>query len=431
MNSSLVENPDKNIVIFINDFPSKYMAALTKLSQRLGRPLRAVLLIDAERQAKRNSLPDDQNLCEELVVDFSNDVALSQVVKPLEKNLLLVTCPLERSQLYFKRVIPHVPYVNVPTESSIDYCTDKGKMRQLLFGYDHNISPKAIVVYDATPGSIGKVRKELEFPVIVKPTNLSSSRLVSKVTGEDELRTILGESFTSLHEIYLKHRRHGNEAMVVEEFVEGNLFSTDVYVDAVGKVYVLPFNRFFNGTMAGMDSYQVYQGATHHTLSDEEQRQGSIVARKAVHAVGLRSSVAHIELFHRKDGWKIVELGARPGGWRQEMYQLSYGIDHALNELLVKVGLVPEMPTVIDKYVTTFSIHAPKAGTVESITGIEEVRAHPSLHTLHVKSSVGKKVLPSTQGGSAIVDGLMYHKDLMQLSQAINFARSIIKVNIK
>lgn len=428
---SPTEDTNRNIALFINELPQKYLVALPKLSKKLGRPLSVVLLIDTIQYAKRKNSLDNQNQYKVAVVNFNDDTELQEAVKPFQNNLLLVACPLEKSQLYFKRIIPHIPYVNTPTEYSIDLSTDKGKMRQALLDYDISISPKAITVYDASPKTIVTVCTSFKFPVITKPTNLASSRLVSNVENEEELHSVLTKSFKTLDKIYSKYRNYGDATMVVEEFVEGKLYSTDVYINAQGKVYVLPFNRFFNGTAAGAKSFQVYQGETFHTLSKEEERLGRIVVRKAIHAVGLRSSVAHIELFHQGNSWKIIELGARPGGWRQEMYQLSYGIDHAFNELLIKVGLEPEMPSSIDTYVTTFSVHAPKAGMLESITGLEEVRAHPNLYKLLVKPSIGEKVEPSTEGGSPIIDGLMYHEDVDQLNQLIQYARSAIKVTVK
>jgi hypothetical protein len=170
-------------------------------------------------------------------------------------------------------------------------------------------------------------------------------------------------------------------------------------------------------------------------LNDEEIAAGQEVAKQSVHAIGLRSSVAHIELFHIKNSqensWKIIELGARPGGWRQETYGASYGIDHALNELLMKVGLPPEMPTSLKAHSTTFRMHAPHAGVVETITGLEEARAHPSMHTLTVDAQPGDKVLPSAQGGSMLVGGLLHNPDLEQLTRDAASVLNMISINVK
>lgn len=428
---SLADDANKNIVIYVHNFFPEFKTSLAKLSQRLGRPLRGIMLVDAERKASGNYIPDKEGVFEEVVVDFSDDAALRKAIRPYEEQLLLVNCDSESGQLYFKKLIPHVPYVNTPTESSIDYCTDKGKMRELFLSYDKNISPRAIVAHDASEETVERIVQELKFPLMVKPTHLAASMLVNKVTNKDNLGETLDKSFASLNEIYSRLRGLGGKTLVVEEFVEGDLYSTDAYVDAKGKVYVLPFIHFENGSQVGMDGYQVYRSETYLTLNDDDLRAGVKTAEKAIHAVGLRSSVAHIELFHTIHGWKIIELGARPGGWRQETYEVSYGIDHSFNILLIKLGLEPEMPSGMKAYSATFRIHAPVRGVIDSIIGLEEARDHPNMRTLEVNIKPGDKVLPATQGGDTLVCGLMYNENLEQLNHDIENTRASIQVNIK
>jgi len=431
MRSSLVTDDKKNIVLYVNDFYPEFASAFTKLSKRLGRPLRGIMLIDAERKASGKYLPDADKVFEEIVVDFSDDAALRKALRPLQENLLLVSCDSERSQLYFKRVIPHVPYVNTPTERSIEWSTNKGQMREMLSSYDSTTSPKSMVVHDDSPETAARISAELEFPLIIKPTGLSASILVNKVETEQQLQQTLTSSFTALKKVYAKHRGLGDETIVVEEFIEGDIYSTDAYIDADGKTYILPFIYCKNGSMVGMEGYQIYQSETHHDLTEEEIEAGKKVAEKAMHAIGLRSSVAHIELFHTANGWKVIELGARPGGWRQETYDVSYGIDHALNELLIKIGLPPEMPTGLQEHSATFRIHAPKAGVVTAITGLEAAQAHPHMHTMHVETKPGDAVLPSAHGGSMLIGGLMHHRDQARLMKHIDEVRSGITVHIR
>lgn len=431
MNPLLADDESKNVVVYINDFYPEFAMAFKKLSERLGRPLRGVMLIDAERKANGKNLPDKEGLFEEIVVDFSDDAALSRALKPLEKNLLLVSCDSERSQLYFKKVIPHVPYVNTTTETSIDWSTNKARMREMLASYDEKITPKYVEIHDDSEISIQQILDKLSFPLILKPTNLNSSILVNRVDSEHELRQTLKKSFKRLRDVYAMYRGLGDITMVVEEFIAGDTYSIDGYVDATGKIYLLPFIHYENASMAGMTGYQVHRSETYLSLTGEEIEEGQRTAQKAIHAVGLRSSVAHIELFHTDAGWKIIELGARPGGQRQDLYETSYGVDHALNELLVKVGLQPEIPDRLEKYCETFNVYASDTGVVESLEGIEIARQHPSLHSLQVNVNPGDTVMPSIDGGKALAEGLMYNADLQQLRHDTEYVRSIIEVNLK
>lgn len=431
MSSALADDPNKNIVVYVNNFFPELVPALSKLSQKLGRPLRGVMLVDAERKASGNYLPAQEGTFEEIVTDFSDDVALRKTIKTLEDNLLIVGSSSESSQLYFKKVIPHVPYVLTPTESSLEWSTDKGKMRKLLSAYDQTISPKAIPVNDASEENLRMLSAELEFPVIVKPSNLAASMLVNKAANYEELEHLLEESFLSLNKIYPLYRGLGNKTIVVEEFVEGDLYSADAYVDSKGGVYILPFIHFKNGVQAGVGGYQEYERETYLTLTDQEIQEGLQVTEKAIRAIGLRSAVAHIELFHTAYGWKIVELGARPGGWRQEMYELSYGIDHAYNEFLIKLDLKPEMPSALKTHSAMFCIDAPEVGIVESIVGVDEARMIDRMDIVRVHAKVGDKAIPTSEGGGLIIEGLMHGEDPEKLRHDINAVRKTIVVNIK
>jgi hypothetical protein len=431
MNPTLSEDKEKYIVLYINDFFPEFGTAFTGLSNKLGRSLRGIMLIDAERKASNNYLADTNGFFEEIVVDFFDDAALKRAIEPLEKNLLLVSCNSERSQLYFKQVIPHVPYVYTSTESSIDYASNKGLMRRQLIAYNDKLSPDVIVTHDASEDTIAQVLKQLTFPLIIKPTSLDGSTLVNRVDDEHELRKTLADSFSVIDSVHSKSRGLGDRTMLIEEFIDGDLYTTDLYVNSVGRVYVLPFIRSINGAMAGLEGYQTYQSNSYHTLTDQEVADGQDATKQLIYAIGLCSSVAHIDMFHTPNGWKIVEIGARPGAWRQEAYSASYGIDHALNELLVKIGLEPDMPTTMKAYSTIFKKHAPEAGVVETVSGIEEVRTNSSIHTLSVEVKPGENVLPNAQGGSVLVSGLLYNTDLDQLQRDVDTVRNTISIDIK
>jgi hypothetical protein len=432
MSVTLAENEAKNIVIYVNDFYPEFATAFTKLSEKLGRPLRGIMLIDAERKATgQNRAGGDDEFFEEIVVDFFDDEALKRVLAPLEDNLLLVSCDSERSQLYLKQVIPHVPYVNIPTERSIDFVANKAKMREQLIAYNKDLSPNFIVADDAGYDTILHARDTLRFPVMVKPTSLDGSTLVNKANDENELQNVLSDSFARLDEVHARSRGLGDKTMLIEEFIEGELYTADAYVDASGNVSVLPFIHSINGAKAGMEGYQTFQSDSYIDLTAEEIAAGQEAVRQLVHSIGLRSNVAHIDLFFTLQGWKIVEIGGRPGAWRQEMYMASYGIDHALNELLVKIGSEPEMPTGMVAYSTVFKMHAYEEGVVESVGGIDEARSNPSMDTLAVEVKPGDFVLPNARGGSVLVSGILRNADISQLERDVVAVRDVISIKIR
>src|SRR5438045_8917826 len=76
-------------------------------------------------------------------------------------------------------------------------------------------------------------------------------------------------------------------------------------------------------------------------LSATHTEEAQAAAAKGIRALGLRSTTCHIELMRTERGWRVIEMGPRVGGFRHEMYELSYGINHALNDLLIRLARQP------------------------------------------------------------------------------------------
>lgn len=425
--SNLANDPTKDIVLFVNNFRPEYANALKKLSTRLGRPLRGIILLDKEIKEKEYNDKDTEGVFEEILCDFSDETALRKALKKLEPTLLLVTAAGEWNQPYFQRVLPHVPYALGPTERSLDWATHKAKMREMLGSYNGALVPKVQEMTSGSEEEIQKALDRLQFPVIAKPTGLATSMLVTKAHDEAELRKILQKSFAMLAKVYKRNRGRGKPSMIIEEFIEGNMYTVDAYVNQVGKVWQLPLLRARTGYAAGLTGFNIYKEDSYLGLTPEEDAAGHEAAEQAIHALELRSSVAHIELYHTKDGWKIIELGARPGGQRQDIYDAAYKIDHAYNELLLKADLEPEITHELAMHVTTFNLYVDKEGILRDIEGLDEVRKVPSLYKLDILPPPNNIALHSDNGGMPIARGVLHHTDLDTVNKDGEYVRSIIK----
>lgn len=428
--SNFATNSDKNIAIFINDFDQEYADALVKLSEKLGRPLRGLILVDTEVEAIGRDVPDTAGVFERVVCDYNDDKALRAFTRSIEDNILLLTCSSERNQPYLQKLLPHVPYILGPTESSLEWATHKAKMREMLGSYDATLVPKVQAITKNSEVAIQAVLSALTFPLIVKPTGLASSILVSKVHDEAELRNALTEGFTIIAEIYRRDRGRGKPGFIVEEFIDGDMYSADVYVNEKGVVRPLPLLRSRTAHSVGREGFYVYQADSYIELNKTEIKNGYAAAARAVHALGLRSCVAHVELFHTKNGWKIIELGARAGGLRQDVYFTAYGIDHAYNELLLKIGLEPEINDTPTAFCEAIYIYAEKEGVITAIENVEEAKKHPSVYMLTQYAKVGDKALASHRGGKLIAKGVVWHEDLEQMQKDAEFVRSTIKIRV-
>jgi biotin carboxylase len=414
----LASDASKNVVVLINDFNPEFGTALEKLSIRLNRPLQGVILLDERVEAAGNNKPDTTGKFKMVVCNFSDISSISAALKPFKDNLLLVVSSSERNQPYLKKALPHMPYVLGPTEHSLDWSTHKITMRELLQSYNPDLVPKFIQISHNKPEHIEHIAKTFNFPVIVKPNGLAASILVNKANNREEL------------EEYVNKGR-GRPSMLIEEFMDGNMYSVDSYVNEEGSVWSPPVIKVTTANSIGKEGFYSYRNDTAHDLTPEQVVVAHDVAKQAIHALGLRSSVAHIELFLTKDGWKVIELGPRAGGYRQDMYLLGYGMDHAYNELLVKVGLEPEIINEPIGYCSIMNIYADTEGVITNISGFDDALTNPSVYWLKQYANVGDMALFCGNGGKFIVDGVLHNKELDQLNADVDLVRQTIKIEVK
>ena len=123
------EAQERDMVLFVGSFLPTQQKALERLSKRLGKDLTAcVLLDDTENVLAKRADPS----VVELLCDFSSDQSLQKVLAPYKHRFLAMTCRAERNIPFLAKTLPHVPYLNAPTESSLEWATNKIKMRTML-----------------------------------------------------------------------------------------------------------------------------------------------------------------------------------------------------------------------------------------------------------------------------------------------------------
>ncbi len=245
--------------------------------------------------------------------------------------------------------------------------------------YDTSLVPKFVEIPERLVGKIEKLVAELSYPVVVKPCGLHTSMLVNKCNTLEELEKSVKETYRIIHEIYDKRLGTGTPSILVEEFIEGDMYSIDAYITPDRKVHCLPPVRVITSHEVGLGGFYAYESRVPSDLSDAEIKLANEAAISAVKSVGLFSCTAHIELFHTVSGWKIVELGPRIGGHREQIYRYAYGVDHYYNDLKSRLGdFTVELGYKKPRHTISMNIYAKKEGIVRDVLGIEEVK---KLHT--------------------------------------------------
>lgn len=210
-------------------------------------------------------------------------------------------------------------------------CTNKYEMRKNL--KDNNIStPKFIkVTNNEDTWNIDGMR----FPMIVKPTDRSGSRGITKIFDKDDLKKA----------IYNATKDAFEKCAIVEEYIDGEEYSCEgicfegnTHFLALTKKYTTGSPNFIEtGHMEPSDIDEKY----HKYIYNEIE--------KAVKSLGIKNSAIHAEFKFNNDGeLGIIEIGARMGGdcIGSDLVFLSTGMDFIKMVIDVACGKEPDFSIV-------------------------------------------------------------------------------------
>lgn len=172
---------------------------------------------------------------------------------------------------------------------------------------------------------------ELQFPVIVKPTDRSGSLGITKVERWAELQTAVETALNCS----FKH-----EAMV-EEFVEGREISVE-FISYNGVHYPLQITDKVTTEAPHFVELEHHQPAD---LTLEQYLQIYDLTKKALNALGVTDGASHSEYKITEDGKiYVMEIGARMGGdfIGSDLVQLSTGYDYLKGVIDVALGCFKE-----------------------------------------------------------------------------------------
>ena len=209
---------------------------------------------------------------------------------------------------------------------------DKYEMRKAFREYGGIYCPRFIEV-DETIQSF--ILNELQFPVIVKPTDRWSSKGVTRVDSIDEvgpaIQIACNESLTG--------------KAIVEEFMDGPEYSAECIVFH-GEISILAFTQKIT---TGYPHYIEKGHKQPADLSDKQKTAATKTIEKAINALDITDSAAHVEFRILDDGnIGIIEIGARMGGdcIGTDLTPISTGMDYIKMVIDVACGTAPDFRIV-------------------------------------------------------------------------------------
>ena len=392
-------------------------------------PIRVMLLRDS-RVVTKKDYKVMKGLDIYVACDFSKPSKIVEALLPYQDELLAITCRSEQFMRRFVEVLPHVPYLRTPSTESLNWASDKYEMRKRFRLYDKKITPKFSLVKSNIQAERERIAKKIGFPMIIKPTNLAASRFVSICYHEEELEATLRTTLRDIKKAYEAEHHLVPPRIIAEEYMEGDMYSVDSYVDSRGKVYHCPLVKVITGKKIGHDDFYNYLQMTPSGLKPRSIERAHKAAEAGIHALGLRSTTAHTELLKMDDDWKIIEIGARVGGFRHMLHDLSCDINHTLNDVLIRIPKKPVLPKKCKGYAVAMKWFAAKEGVITEMKGIKRLEQLSSFHKIDLNKKVGDKATFARNGGRSVFNLFLYNNDRSKLLADIRRIEKMVEVKV-
>jgi hypothetical protein len=419
----------KDIIVIVGGTPKYIVDTILEYAKKEKRPIRLMLLYNHKKKFGDSSMVWHEDLFDFLIpCDMNSDISIQKALLPMSDEILTITCRQEQYISYFANVIPHVPYLYTPTSESLHWSSDKILMRKRLRTHNKSITPIFTVIEDSSKKSITKAIEKVGFPLIVKPSGLAASRLVTMCFHREELEKTLKLIFKKIESGYKEHDVPTKPQVLIEQFMDGPMYSIDAYVSRRGKVTFCPMVSVKTGKQIGFDDFFGYQQMTPTLLSKENTLSAEYVAREAVHALALRSTSAHIELLKTEQGWKVIEVAARLGGFRSQMYQYSFGFDHTINDILIRIPEKVSVSRTIKGHTVAMKFFAKKEGYITKLTGTKKIQELESFRDISINKSVGDQCTYAKNGGSSVFNLIMFNTERSRLLADIRRVEQTVKI---
>ncbi len=414
----------KNIVVFVE----QYIPQAVKSVRKHFKDVEVLLLRDIKDKTKDNGRVFSVDHL--AYVDFNKPLKIAEALLPFQERLLCITARGEGGANKLKEVIPHVPYLRTPTRESLDWATDKYEMRKRMKLFDPKNTPRFTKISENSKKERNRVIEKVGFPLVIKPANLQESLLVTICFHAEEFEKALGNVFRKLRKEYQRIGRSQLPTIMAEEFMEGDMYSIDSYVNSRGEIFHCPLVRVMTGRNIGREDFYNYKQTSPALLKKETIEKAQKVAETAIHALGLRSITAHVELMKMDDDWKIIEVGPRVGGFRPLLYELSCDIDHSLNDVLVRIPRKPIIPKKCKGFATAMKWFADKEGKIVEMKGIKKIESLESFHSIAMNKKIGDRATFAKNGGISIFNLFLYNNDRSKLLADIRRVEQLVKIKI-
>ena len=265
-----------------------------------------------------------------------------------------------------------------------------------------------------------KVSKNIGFPLVLKPVDLSSSAFVRLIKNQKDLK----EAFSLLEEFPINWRAQKRDCTyLLEEYMVGS----EVSVEAVtfeGKTTIIGITQ---KSLTG-EPYFIEDGHMFPAdLSEKVKQEISEYVIDALKASEYNHGVSHTEVKLTKNGPRIVEINPRVAGdYIAELIKLVYGVDILKIFIDLSLGKKPIFSKKETDIVSAsiMFLTPTQGGQIMQIEGLDILKSDPNIIFSQIENCNGKLIENPVDNVGRL--GRIIVKDTKGYN-AMNYAKNILK----
>ena len=224
-----------------------------------------------------------------IILDICKKEEIDTLISLIDPELSLIAKNVERfKEIGVKPIISDY--------DKVEMCFDKYKMYKFLVQNNFR-TPKSYISKEAFLEDLKK--KEIVFPVFVKPVKGSASININKISNEEELEVIWKQA----------------DNLVIQEFMDGQEYGADVYIDMISEEPIAIFTK---------KKIKMRAGETDKSVSVKDERLFDLI--KSFIEKAEFKGIIDIDIFEINGEYYISEVNPRFGGGYPHAYECGVNV---------------------------------------------------------------------------------------------------------
>lgn len=387
---------------------------------------RVVLMTDHDPQLIDSGLDEvieidtyDETVVVEAVIAYHQQHHLSGILTWSDKDVELVAQLNDRLQL------PGIPV------SHVKNARNKYLMR-MAFDQVPDISPDCENVRSEV--DLRHAVARIGTPGILKPVGASGSKGIFKIESEECIEYV----YETLRHATSPERDKVYHYYPNDYIYEGYLVGEEVSVEGVvqnGEVRIAGITDKAVTPEYSLEYIAIFPSDKNAALQQEIKTK----ATQAIQSLGIDHCAFHLEGRVTKDGFKVIESAARPGGGFIASHLIPGASGHSYIEKILDVAVGNDVtenwPTFdqTSKKMCFYSVMAEQAGIFKGVQGLDRLVEIPGVHyVVSLKNYGDSVILPPEHFSSCFVLNIVFEAESTEaVQQKIDWIHEVIEVIVE